>query len=414
MIEKGFLHEIPSNSSLIANKSKTRRGETRCAAKYLASSLLAVLALMAIAVAPALGQDGGVKIRGNVQFLYGQWDVDGANNDPNAEDIDGAIMSTESNLFVEGENGPMDWQFRFRIRGRDRPGRKPEKKGDTPAGDFSAAGQAGNVGSGGLQTVRGHLVWHVTDAFSVAGRRDGTHPTATVTENDPIQNLPCACRLGETSDEPFLDLRLTYGPIMFGGMLAPSPGTSMQLNGKATGGPGSGGGANAAGDSGSQLIGGYFQYKQAGFLISAYAAIASADADTDNDGTTDFDGDSTAAQVHLIIPIAAGALKFDVETVTSDLDPLLNNGESEEEQIFVGFLLELFGLRAGINQGVQEIGAFEKTQTNLTAHYRFAVTENAWVGPEIQMQTIELDDPANPGAADEEITSIAFLMSTRF
>ena len=380
----------------------------------LLAGLMAGAALLAFVAAPVMAAGDGVNIRGNVQFLYGQWDVSSPNNDPTAEDIDGAMMSTESNIFFEGKNGPADWQFRFRIRGRDRPG-NPRGTGDTTgAGDFSADGQAGNVGSGGLQTVRGHLVWHVTDNFAIAGRRDGTHPVATVTENDPIQNLPCACRLGETSDEPFLDFRFTNGPIWVGGMLAPSPGTSMQLNGEATSGPGKGGGAGAAGDSGSQLIGGYFRYKQSGFMFSAYVASASSDADTDDDGSLDFSGSASAFQLHLILPIGGGALKFDVESVTSDLEPALNAGEDEEEQLFVGALLQLGGLRAGFNQGVQEIGSFEKTQSNLTAHYRVVVAKNFWVGPEFQLQTIELSGPGTTGADDEEITSVAWLMSSKF
>ncbi len=384
------------------------RGTGRRTIGSLFGGLLVAAALLAWTAHPAVAQKSEPKFRGNVQFLYGQWDVSSPNNNPAAENIDGPMMSTESNLFVDGTNGPAEWQFRFRIRGRDRPG------DGTGAGDFSADGQAGNVGSGGLQTVRGHLVWHVTDNFQIAGRRDGTHPVATVTENDPIQNLPCACRLGETSDEPFLDFRITQGPFWFGGMLAPSPGTAMQLNGKATSGPGKGGGANAASDSGSQLIGAYFRYKQSGLMFSAYAATASGDADTDDDETLDFSGGATALQLHLILPIGVGALKFDFETVASDLAPALNSGESEEEQTFFGVLLQVDGLRVGLNQGVQEIGAFEKTQSNITAHYRFGISKDFWVGPEFQLQTIELDDPAAPGADDEEITSIAWLMSTKF
>ena len=211
-----------------------------------------------------------------------------------------------------------------------------------------------------------------------------------------------------------MSLALNRIPLWFGAMLAPSPGTSMQLNGLATSGPGKGGGAGAAGDSGSQLIGAYFRYKQSGILFSAYAATASGDADTDDDGTAEFSGSATAAQLHLIIPIGVGALKFDLETVTNDLEPSLNGGETEEEQTFIGVLLELAGLRLGFNSGVQEIGAFEATQSNLTAHYRFTVSKGFWVGPEFQLQTIELDDPTAPGADDEEITSIAWLMSTKF
>lgn len=393
------------------DSSRAFKREPFAARRRLASllgGLLAVAVLSALAASPAMAQKSDVGIRGNVQFLYGLWDVSSPNNDPTAEDIDGAMMSTESNIFFEGKNGPADWQFRFRIRGRDRPG-----DGDG-AGNFSADGQAGNVGSGGLQTVRGHLVWHVTDSFAIAGRRDGTHPVATVTENDPIQNLPCACRLGETSDEPYLDFRFTSGAIWVGGMLSASPGTAMQTNGQAARGPGSGGGANGAGDSGSQLIGAYFRYKQRGLMFSAYAASASADADTDDDGTLDFSGSSTAAQAHLILPIGIGALKFDFETVSNDLEPTLNDGETTEDQTFFGVKLEVMGLRAGFASGVQEIGSFEATKSNLTAHYRIGISKGFWVGPEFQLQTIELSGPGTEGTDDEEITSLAFLMSTKF
>ena len=45
---------------------------------------------------------------------------------------------------------------------------------------------------------------------------------------------------------------------------------------------------------------------------------------------------------------------------------------------------------------------------------RFAVTKDFWVGPEFQFQTIELSGPGTAGKDDEEITSLAFLMSSRF
>lgn len=202
-------------------------------------------------------------------------------------------------------------------------------------------------------------------------------------------------------------------------MLAPSPGSAMQVNGLATDGPGKGGGTKSAADgggaadSGTQLIGAYFRYKQGGFMFSGYLATASGDADTDNNGTLEFSGGSTAAQLHLIVPIGGGNLKFDLETVANDLEPALNGGVTEEEQTFTGVLLELGGLRAGFNQGVQEIGAAETTQTNLSAHYRIAITENFWVGPEYQLQTIEVPSGA-PGTDDEEITSLAFLLATKF
>ena len=121
-----------------------------------------------------------------------------------------------------------------------------------------------------------------------------------------------------------------------------------------------------------------------------------------------------ATQVHLILPIGIGSLKFDVESVSNDLEPTLNGGLTEEEQMFIGALLQISGLRVGFNQGVQELGSSEKTQSNLTAHYRFGITKGFWVGPEIQKQTIEVSGPSAAGKVDEEITSVAFLMSTRF
>ena len=148
---------------------------------------------------------------------------------------------------------------------------------------------------------------------------------------------------------------------------------------------------------------------------SAYVASASADADTNDDGKLNFSGSSMATQVHLILPIGIGSLKFDVETVSNDLDPTLTaTGESTEDQMFIGTLLQISGLRVGFNQGVQEIGSSEKTQSNLTAHYRFGITKGFWVGPEVQQQTIEVSGPSAAGLVDEEITSVAFLMSTRF
>lgn len=88
--------------------SNKTRGAGRRTIGSLLGGLLVAAALLAWTAQPAMALKLEPKFRGNVQFLYGQWDVSSPNNDPTAEDIDGAMMSTESNLFVDGTNGPAD------------------------------------------------------------------------------------------------------------------------------------------------------------------------------------------------------------------------------------------------------------------------------------------------------------------
>ena len=79
----------------------TRRAGRRTIGSLLGGILVAA-ALLAWTAHPVAAQKSDIKIRGNVQFLYGQWDVSAPNNDPTAQDIDGAMMSTESNIFFQG------------------------------------------------------------------------------------------------------------------------------------------------------------------------------------------------------------------------------------------------------------------------------------------------------------------------
>ena len=109
------------------------------------------------------------------------------------------------------------------------------------------------------------------------------------------------------------------------------------------------------------------------------------------------------------IPIGVGTIKVDVETATSDLA-----GGGEMEQTYTGVLFIAGGLRVGFGTGTRELSgggvAVEDTQTNITGHYRIPMGKGGWVGPEIQMQTVEDDGSTE----DEEITSIRWLMKGGF
>lgn len=91
--------------ALQRGKPQPMSNKTRSTGRWTIGSLLGGLlvaaALLAWTAHPAAAQKSDINIRGNVQFLYGQWAVSAPNNIAAAEDVDGPIMSTESNIFFE-------------------------------------------------------------------------------------------------------------------------------------------------------------------------------------------------------------------------------------------------------------------------------------------------------------------------
>ncbi len=406
MIAKGFLHEIPSNSSLIANKSKTRRGETRCAATYLASSLLAVLAVMAIAVAPALGQDGTPKIRGNFGSAFGFKTVEAKGGDPTVEDIEGAVMSIESNLFIEGSTGTMSYRFRLRFRGRE----FQNDDGDQNLFGSKVTDSGGNTRTqvNNLQVFRGSGRWHIGETFDITiGKYGGTRQTSA-TENDPVQLFPYPLFTADGADAGMIDFTFKFAGGIVGAMVYPDTAGNMTTSG-VTRFTKLGSGGSDAGNN-NLTLNPYFQGKFGGFGIGARVASSTGE-ETDSAGVVQT-FDATGFGVGLEIPLGIGSLKLDFESATSDLDSANpdNFGDSEEEMTGFGALLAIAGLRVGFTAAEQEVGPHEFTQTNISAHYRFATGSTSWVAPEIQMQTKE----DSREIADEEQSAVRLLYQIGF
>ena len=84
------------------------------------ASVIAVLALSAFVAGGALAQDSKPTIRGNFGAAFGNKSAEGLGFvDGTDGESDGFYQRIEANLFFEGSNGPMSYQFRMRFRGID-------------------------------------------------------------------------------------------------------------------------------------------------------------------------------------------------------------------------------------------------------------------------------------------------------
>ena len=396
------------------------RGNSMNRKGLMPKMLLLLLAVFVFAAAPAIAQ---VKIRGTVGYGFGTYthvpakDVLDA-TEADDDDIEGLIFAVESNIFFTGKTGDVDYRLRFRLRGIDRP---------------EADGDSNTFKDQELQTVRGHIRWKVSDMFSIRIANAGTGPVAMVTENDPIQNIPCIlCRNGEISDEPQIDFRLKFGALIVGAYLTAEAPTNLNTTGVLFDKDGDTQ-HQKTGGSNAQTIGAYFKLKDPGFIISGFFITSSADNDRDDvadppkgvDGKfDDFAGSASGLALQLVLPLGIAKLKFDFQDFTSDLAPVakvatnvdsLGIAVSEQEVGYIGVKVEIMGLYAAINIGTETFGGDEDVATVFAVHYRIPVGKGSWVGPELAMSTVERTR-ANPNVsfADEEVQTLRFLMKTKF
>ncbi len=339
------------------------------------------------------GKHGGnkPKISGGAGYAFGHWTIENMGNKNRADDVAGLVMMLESNIVLTGGNGPLDYRWRMRFRGRDRP---------------EAFGDAGIFAGGGLNTIRGHVRWKFSKSLSLRLAKPGVSSIYSGTENDPIQNLPCACYMADLADRGMLDLQYNAGALMAGVDLSGESPNSMSTTGMPGGLAGAGGTAGI--NNGSTTLYGRLKFGKS--LVQAKYVTASGDNDIDGDGTIDFGGAATGMGVYARLKFGAIGLNVDFESTSSDLDPVRNSGVDTQDMGNIGALLSFGGLRAAYNAGTKEVGTKEDTQTNLWVHYRIPMGKSGWVGPEYATVTTEKAGKAD----DQTITSLRFLMRIGF
>ena len=373
------------------------------------------------------GKLGGSKpkISGSFGYAFGFWTITNIGNDANAEDVDGLVGMFESNLIFTGSNGPLDYRWRMRMRGRDRP---------------DAFGDAGTLSDNKIQTLRGHVRWSPTKNLKIRIAKVAVTAVTSTTEVDPIQNLPCACFMADLFDKAQIDFQFTFGAHMVGfALAAETPGamtTTGQVSGLAAGG--------ATADSNNSSITGFIKLNFGAFKISGKVVTASGDnfesvpatipdpiacalsgvpleictiqipnPDPDAGTSTTENFSATGFTAHLAFSVGVGTAKFDIEQTDSDL-----SGGGTQTQLYTGASINLGGLNIGAGRGAREIEfggvTSEVTQTNLSIHYRIPMGKGGWVGPEVQLQTKEADTVGGALVADEEITTVRWLHRIAF
>ena len=351
------------------------------------------------------GKHGGSKpkISGNAGYAFGFWTIENRGNVTSQDDLTGFVGMFEANMVFTGGNGPLDYRFRWRMRGRDRP----EAFGDAgtlQADNRSSFGGGSSAGFNKFQTLRGHVRWSPTKNLKIRIAKVAVTAVTSTTENDPIQNLPCACFMADLFDKVQIDFQFTMGPHMLGFALAGETPGSMTTTGEKVGNPGSTG--KTAGNE-NQSLTGFIKLNFGGFKVSAKVVSASGQPyDTSTNSNAGESFDSTGFTVHIAFPVGVGTAKFDVESATSDLA-----NSDEESMLYTGFSISLGGLNIGVGVGTQELdlSSEETTQTNIAVHYRFPMGKGGWVGPEIALQTREKTTAAGVALEDEDITSIRWL-----
>jgi len=379
------------------------------------TSVIALLALSAFVAGGALAQDSKPTIRGNFGAAFGWKTIDGldfkATTDPESESS-GIVQSIEANLFFEGSNGPMSYQFRYRMRGQD---------------NQNVDGKSNLFAGKNIQVFRGYVRWAVADNFDITIGKYGGTPVSSATENDPVQLFPTPLFTGSVADSGIIDFRAKYAGGIAGVILTNQTAGNLSTDGTPLFDGGRGGIKNA--DDENLSIVPYGKVKVGGIGIGASVAISSgtmnekaavaAGAEVDckgippgdpciskvvagADAVPEGDFDAVGIGLYFDIPLGGlGKLLIDFETATSDLDPSFAPA-TEEESIGFGALLILGGFRAGFAQLVQEVGPVEFTQTNINAHFRIPVGKKGYWAPEVQMQTKEDDTKTGVGEVDEE------------
>ena len=357
--------------------------------------VMAGLALLTAATSPGVAFAEEAKVRVTSGWGFGHRTVTAPGNDATRPDITGFTAMAEANLFVEGGDGVLEGRFQLRLRGREQ--QTAEQDLNTFADDEA-------------QTIRGHVRWKISGSWRLMIAKAGAVHVNSLTENDPVQSLPCACLIGNLTDEGFIDLEYISGGFELSFSLSPSTPDGLTTNGLRVGIPG-GGGLDA--DSNNQSFWIMVKARTGELAIHAKLVTASGEQDNDADPTTlEFSGIATAITVHVIIPLGDSKLKLDFESGRSDLDPTLgpNGGATEEEILYTGILWEMGGLFLAYGQGSSEVGATEATQTNLAVHYRFPLGKG-WIAPEFAMQTRE---DITSGPAEEEITVLRLMLMHSF
>jgi hypothetical protein len=338
-----------------------------------------------------------------------------------AGDVEGYTAAMENNLFVQGNNGPMNYRFRIRMRGVETP--------------ELAGGTGGSLADGKLQTVRGFVGYQVTDAFKITLRKAGTSVVASIAENEPVQNLSYAFT-GDLADREHIDFAFKSGANTFGLVLAAQTPTAQSTDGS--------GASSSEGDHENLTIELYGKLKFGAIALNLklntssgtqYGNSTSADSDCeaieDSGHTCSLDDvtgtagkgtayDSDGLQAHVTVPAGPATIKVDVEMNTSDLresDTL----KGEWTFNYIGVLVAVMGLNIGFateeseftdSTGVVQDGS--ETETHINVHYRIPTGKGGWVGPELSMKTIANDDPTASADPDEEITTIRWLQVIKF
>ncbi|MCZ6559230.1 MAG: hypothetical protein O7A69_15870, partial [SAR324 cluster bacterium] len=327
-------------------------------------AMLLVICVAALGFPAGFARAAPAKIKIDNGWGFGNRTVTAPENDAAREDIQGFTIMVEANLFVEGGDEILDGRFHIRVRGNE----QQSAEGDT---DTFADDEA--------QTVRGQVRWHLGKNLRLRVAKAGGMRVSSITENDPVQSLPCACKIGSLSDEGFVDIELQVGAFNFSVAVSPSTPNSLTTDGLPHGIPG-GGGRDA--DNNNQAT--WFMVKAKFGKLELHVKTVDAAGDQNNDGddnTFEFNGGASALTAHAIISIGAGILKLDYETGSSDLDASVPaNGGATEEVTYIGVLLEWDGLYLGYGKGTSKVGNFEAAQTNLAVHYRYAVG-NGYVAP---------------------------------
>ena len=378
--------------------------------------LAALVAVSFTMVAGSAFAQSGPKVSGNVAMGFGTITI----TPPlaGAPDIEGYTAAMENNLFVQGNNGPMNYRFRLRMRGTEVP---------------AAAGGPGNsLADGHLQTVRGYVGWAVTDAFKITLRKAGTSPVASIAENDPVQNLSYSFT-GDLADREHIDFAFKAGGNTFGATLSAQTPTAQSTSGAVS--------SSSEGDHENLNIELYTKLKFGGIGVNLKLNTASGTQYEDSTTTTagsctalpctasDFDStttstgagagnsyDSDGLQAHVTVPAGPATIKFDFETNTSDVresDTL----KGEWTFDYIGLLVSVAGLNIGFATEESEVtvssGTSGTTETHINVHYRIPTGKGGWVGPELSMKTTA-DDTPNSTAPDEEITTIRWLQVIKF
>ncbi len=278
-------------------------------------------------------------------------------------------------------------------------------------------GDSNTVADQELQTVRGWARWSISENLYLRIANKGTGPVAHVSENDPVQNIPCAgCRIGEISDEPQIEFGIKAGGHTFGVYASNEAPTGISTD--------TDGGSQDTGGSNALSTGVFANLKFGDVNLLGFFITSSADNDTDGDGQfDDFAGSADAFMIAVKLKAGPVGINADIESGTSELDPndpanadaVSGVPVAEEEVDHVGVKISVAGLVAAVGLGTQTKGSVEDEQQVVAVHYRIPVGKGAWVGPEFQQLTESTTDPSQtPPPPDVTTTTIRWLMATKF